>query len=551
VDFSAHAQAFPKMSSGEPAVGSEVGEQSEQGRRESGRIARAFSVLSSATMLSRVLGLVRDVVTASLFGAGGALDAFLVAFRLPNMLRSLFAEGSLTVAFVPVFVELEESEGAERANRFGRVALTLLAIILPIVVAVGVGAAPWIVRLVAMGFAESSDKYALTVELTRIVFPYIGLVSITAFLGGILNARGVFLYPALAPVALNVCIIIAALALAGVVEPAVASLAFGVLIGGCCQWALQIRPLRKTGFRFRFDFNFSDPALKKVFLLMGPAVFGVAVYQLNLVVSTFLASWLPDGSISYLYYAERLFQLPLGVFAVSVGVASLPSLSRLAAREDWTEFSDTLRAACRLLWFVIIPASVGLLLLAEPVVALLFQRGDFTAVDTVNTAAALRFYALALVPVATTRIIAQGFYAMKDTKTPVKGAAWALGVNLVASLIFMWPMKHAGLALATAISAGVNTLYLAHQYRKQTGSWPFSGLRSALTRIFVSAVVMGAGVVVGLFVAPEAASGGMGFWGLFGFVGFSVVGGAGVYAVVGRLAGLDDLSVIVRRVKGG
>ncbi len=521
-------------------------------KSEAGKIAKAVGILSSATMLSRVLGLVRDVITAALFGAGGALDAFFVAWRLPNMLRSLFAEGSLTVAFVPVYSEVMEKEGEEAAHNLGRIAFTILTILLIVVVIVGVLAAPWIIRVLAMGFAEDPEKFALTVTLARMVFPYIGLISLTALAGGILNARGIFLYPAIAPVVLNIVIIAMALLLAPFMGTPVMSLAVGVILGGFCQLALQIRPLLGTGHTFTPVFDFKNKALHRVLLLMGPSVFGVAVYQFNLVISTFIASWLREGSISFLYYAERLFQLPLGVFAVSIGVASLPSLSRLAARDDWEGFHETVRGAARLLWFVVLPASVGLVVMAEPISALLFERGKFTPEMTIGTADALRFYALAMLPVATSRVFAQGFYALKDTKTPVYGAFWSLFVNLGASLILAFPLGlgHAGLALATAISATVYMGYLARKYYQKTGKNPFVGLMAPLKRMGAAAVGMGALVgVIGGWLEIGAGSGipslilGVYVLGL-------VFGGAAFYAAAGVLLGLPDLKELLTKLRG-
>jgi putative peptidoglycan lipid II flippase len=516
---------------------------------ESRQIIKAASVIASSTLLSRVLGLVRDMVAFALFGATGGLDAFLVAFRLPNMLRSLFAEGSLTVSFIPVFVELGEKEGESRANELGRRTLTLLGLILLIVVVLGVLLAPYLVKVVAMGFARSPDKFALTVELTRIVFPYIGLIALTALLGGILNARRVFLYPALAPVVLNICMISASLFLAPSMNPPIAALGWGVIIGGCFQLLMQILPAKNTGFSFKPDFGWRDPALKKVFLLMGPAVLGVAVYQINLVVSTFLASWLPDGSISYLYGAERLFQLPLGVFAVSVGVASLPSLSRLAAKNEWEEFGETVKNALKILWFVVIPATVGLFILAQPIVILLFKRGAFSMTMAIETANALKFYALALIPVATTRIIAQSFYALKDTKTPVKGALIALIVNLAASLLLMGPMKHTGLALATALSAAANALFLAYRYKKETGNYPFTKLGNPFTKMTTSALLMGGALYFGLMQFSAHANGENGTLALGVFVGCAVIGGALLYGVMGMVLGLDESRVVLKKLR--
>ncbi|GAB4260251.1 MAG: murein biosynthesis integral membrane protein MurJ [Deferrisomatales bacterium] len=518
---------------------------------ESGKIARAVGVLSSATLLSRVLGLLRDVVLAAAFGAGGALDAFFVAFRLPNTLRRLFAEGSLTVAVVPVFVETLETGGDGQAHRLGRRAFTLLGVVLALVSAAGVWGAPALVRATAWGFLRDPDKFALTVHLTRLVFPFIALVGLTALAGGMLNAWGVFSYPALAPVVLNLCMIAAVVGLAGVVSPPVESLAYGVLAGGLLQLALQWPPLRRRGFRFRPDFRWGDPAIRKILRLMGPTVFGVAVYQVNILVSTFLASWLPDGSVSYLYYAERLFQLPLGVFAVSLGTASLPSLSRLAARGDREGFRRTLAEALRMTGFIVLPAAAGLLVLARPILVVLLQRGAFDAATVEATARALVWYAVALLPVAGVRVLAPAFYALQDTRTPVWAAFWSLWVNLAASLVLMGPMLHAGLALATALSSGFNFVYLALHLRRRVGlvvgsrAWRCLGRTAAATGVMAALVLAGARVPSwGAGSAASAAA-----------LGGLVAGGAAAYLGAARLLGLSDaarlLGLLSRRLGGG
>jgi len=524
------------------AEGEAVPETESASRQESRRIVRAVGVLASSTLLSRVLGLLRDVLTAAYFGAGGAMDAFFVAFRLPNMLRRLFAEGSLTIAFVPVFVDVLESEGQERAHQLGQRAFTLLAVVLTVVTAAGVLGAPLLVRLSAWGFLQDPEKFALTVELTRWVFPFIGFVGLTALAGGMLNARGVFAYPALAPVVLNVAMIAAVVALSPWTTQPIQSLAYGVLVGGILQLLLQVSPLHRTGFRFRVDVRWRDPAIRRILLLMGPTVFGVGVYQVNLLVSTFLASWLPDGSVSYLYYADRLFELPLGIFAVSLGTASLPSLSRLAARREDAAFRETLTDALRMTTFVVLPATAGLLVLARPILAVLLQRGAFDATMVDATAQALVCYALALLPVAGVRVVAPAFYALHDTRTPVLAAFWSLWVNLAASLALMVPLKHAGLALATAVSSGFNLAYLLWHLNRKVGTLPLARARSSLGRMLGATVGMAVAVALGSWWAP---------WERGGLVAGAslaalVAGGGAFYLVLGRLLGLADASRLGR-----
>ncbi len=509
--------------------------------RETRAIARAAGVLSGATLLSRVLGLARDVVTAAYFGAGGSLDAFFVAFRLPNTLRRLFAEGSLTIAFVPVFVDVVERHGQEEANRLGQRAFTLLGVVLAAVCLGGVVGAPWLVRASAWGFLRDPEKFALTVDLTRLVFPYIGFVGLTALAGGMLNAWGVFGPPALAPVVLNLCLIGTVVGLAGRLEPAVLSLAYGVLLGGGLQLAMQWRPLLRQGFRYRLDFQWRDPGLGRILRLMVPTLFGVAVYQVNILVSTFLASWLPDGSVSYLYYAERLFQLPLGVFAVALGTASLPSLSRLAAQGDQPAFQETLRDALRLTGFVGLPAAAGLLVLARPILAVLLQRGAFDGAAVAATAQALAWYAVALIPVGGVRVLAPAFYALQDTRTPVTAAFWALWVNLGASLLLMGPMRHAGLAAATALSSAFNYGWLVWRLERRLGHGVALRDRATLGRTALATGVMAAAVWGGgrlaSWQAPGAAEAVL--------LALLIAGGAALYLAVAGALGLGDARRLV------
>jgi len=510
-------------------------------RHESGRIARAVGVLSSATALSRVLGFVRDVVTASYFGAGGAMDAFLVAFRLPNMLRSLFAEGSLTVAFVPVFVETLETRGRSKADDLGRVCFTLLGVVLTAVSLAGMLGAPLLVRVMAWGFVGDPEKFALTVSLTRVVFPYIGLIGLTALAGGMLNSLGDFASPALAPVVLNLAIIAAVMGLSPFTDPGVRSAAYGVILGGVLQLGLQWRSLRARGFSFRPAWNWRDAALRRILYLLGPRVFGVGVYQVNIFISTFLATWLPDGSVSFLYYAERLFQLPLGVFAVSAGTAALPSLSRLAARKDLAGLRETLGETLRLTGFIVVPAAAGLLVLSQPILTVLLQRGSFTPEMTRATAQALSFYALALIPVAGVKVVVPAYYALNDMRTPVWAAFWALFVNVAASLALMGPLLHSGLALASALSNGFNLAYLLWHLRGRVGPLPYRRLAGSFLRMGLAAGAMAAAVgLPSLWVA----------WGeervlAAAALGVLVVGGAGVYLGATHLLGLGDAARLV------
>lgn len=535
---------------GKPVKEAEHTTSEEQARQETGRIARAVGVLSGATALSRVLGFLRDMITAAYFGAGGTMDAFLVAFRLPNMLRSLFAEGSLTVAFVPVFVETLETGGREKADRLGRIAFTLLGVVLTAVSVVGVVAAPLLVRLMAWGFHDAPDKFALTVDLTRIVFPYIGLIGLTALAGGMLNSLGDFASPAFAPVVLNIGMILGTVGLYHWADPPIRSVAYGVMIGGAWQLLLQWRSLAKRGFVFRPDFRWKDEAIRRILILLGPRVFGVAVYQVNIFVSTLLATWLPEGSVSYLYYAERLFQLPLGIFAVSVGTASLPSLSRLAARGDLKALRETLAESLRMTAFIVLPAAVGLLVLARPILVVLLQRGSFDAHAAEATAQALAFFALTLVPVAAVKVVVPAFYALNDMRVPVVSAFWALVVDVGASLALMGPMQHRGLAFASTLSNTANLVYLVWHLRGRVGPLPYRRILPSMGRMAAAAAAMALAVGAPAHFFPWGQGRVQGAAALLGLVSL----GAVVYLAATHLLGVRDgarvLSAVGRKLRG-
>lgn len=461
---------------------------------EKKRVTRAAGVVGSATLLSRILGFVRDVVIAWFFGAGLASDAFFVAFRIPNLLRRLFAEGSLTIAFIPVFTEYLSRKGKKEAFALGRAAVRLLSVLLALTALLGIVCAPLIVWLIAPGFASSPDKQALTILLTRIMFPYIFFIGLVALAMGILNALGHFAAPALAPVMLNLAIITSALLIAPRLAEPVVGLAIGVCVGGVLQLALQIPFLIRKGFDFWTKSRFWHPGLKRIGVLMLPAVFGAAVYQINILVGTLLASLLPEGSVSYLYYADRLVQFPLGIFAIATATAVLPSLSRQAADGDINALSETFAHAMKLVLFITIPSMVGLIVLREPIVALLFKRGAFDVRTTRLTAEALLYYGLGLWAFAAVRIVVSTYYALQDTKTPVRMAIMAICVNIVLSILLMGPLKHGGLALATSLASVVNLGLLIGALAKRLGPINWGSIVGSLAKTAIASSVMG-GVV--------------------------------------------------------
>jgi len=423
---------------------------------ENAQVVRAAGVVGVATLLSRVFGFIRDMVVAGLFGAGIATDAFFVAFRIPNLLRRLLAEGSLTVSFVPVFTEYLRHKTREEALELANITFTALSILLVVVSLLGILFSPIIVTLMAPGFVRVQAQYDLAVFLTRLMFPYILLISLVALCMGILNSLRHFAAPALSPVVLNIAMILAALTLQDFFREPVVALAVGVMAGGVLQLAMQWPFLLKLGVRLKPAFGFSHPGMLRIGKLMLPAAFGAAIYQINVFIGTILASLLPAGSVSYLYYADRIVELPLGVFAIAVGTATLPSFSDQVALGRMEALKRTMAFSLRLILFITIPATIALIALRVPIISVLFQRGEFGIQATFLTAQALLYYTVGLWAFSVIRIIVAGFYSLQDTRSPMKAAIVALVVNAAFSVVLMFPLKHGGLALATSIASMVN-----------------------------------------------------------------------------------------------
>ena len=458
--------------------------------REHHKILKATAIVGGGTFVSRVFGYIRDMVVASFFGTGMAADAFFVAFRLPNLLRRLIGEGSMTVSFIPVFTDYVKKGDRDEILRFLSSCFSILVCLLIMVTAAGVLTAPWLVKIIAPGFVKFPEKFSLTVSLTRVVFPYIFFISLVAFSMGVLNTYRVFFPPAFSPVLLNVSMIASVLLLYKFFHPPIYALAVGVLIGGVLQLAFQIPFLVKRGFPFRFTWNPRHPGLRKVVALMGPSILGVAVYQLTVFINTLLASFLPSGSVSYLYYADRLMQFPLGIFAIAMGTAALPSFSSLSGK-DMKPLGDAIGFTLRLILMISIPASVGLIFLREPIIGILFQRGAFNAVSRHATALALLGYAIGLFAVSGVRVVVPGFYALKDAKTPVRVAVVALLVNVALGLILMGPLKHLGLALATSLSSIVNLVLLIYLLSRRLRAMNWGAMGKSLAEIVVASAGMG------------------------------------------------------------
>jgi len=517
-------------------------------------VTKAAGIVSGATLLSRILGFIRDMVIAGFFGAGMAADAFFVAFRIPNLLRRLLAEGSLTIAFIPVFTEYLQKDGDAAAFQMARSAFRLLALLLALVAVVGILMAPLIVRIMAPGFMLAPDKLSLTIELTRFMFPYIFFIGLVALCMGILNALGHFAAPALAPVLLNLSMIVVVLFVSPHLPNPVYGLAIGVLLGGVLQLALQIPFLIRSGIFFWKAASLFHPGLKRVGILMLPAVFGAAVYQVNILVGTLLASLLPAGSVSYLYYADRLVQFPLGIFAIAAATAVLPSFSKYAANHDKTALNETFGYAMRLVSFITIPAMVGLIILREPIVGLLFQRGAFDNTTTFLTAQALLYYGLGLWAFSAVRIVVSLFYALQDTQTPVKMAAISIGVNIILGAALMWPMKHGGLALATSLASMLNLALLIKALKKKVGLLKWINILKSLSKSIFCAAAMGIAVVAtGRWVLPANTAT---FQQLLKGVSISIIVGIGTYAGCAFMLKCTEIHELIhmwkdRRVSSG
>lgn len=492
------------------------------------KIASGASIVGSATAFSRVLGYIRDMAIAYYFGAGALSDAFFVAFRISNLLRRLVGEGALTSSFIPIFQE-ERTKRDERDLR-GLVSgvFTLFTIILLLLTFGGILFSEYLVALMSPGFLEDPDKFTLTVNLTRLMFPYMIFVGLMAIGMGILNSLRHFTAPALAPVFFNIAIISSILILSPFLDRPVYTLAIGVLIGGVLQVAVMLPWLKKFGFIPGLSFRFGDSAILKIFKLMGPAAFGIGIYQLNIFITLWFASRLAEGSVSFLYYSGRLMELPLGIFGVAITTAALPGLAEYAAKEQWSGFMESLIYALRLVLFLTIPAAVGLIVLSLPVIETLFAHGEFKEGAAGATATALYFYAPGIVPVAIYRILTSAFYSVKDTITPVIVAALTLVINLLFCIILVGPMEHAGLALATTISAVFNMVALLYLLRRKVHVFNGRGLLSSAVKNLAAAFVMALTVYL-LFY-------GTGFDEARGLTGIAYLGGsiaAGVLIYLG------------------
>lgn len=435
---------------------------------ENQRVVRAAGLVAAVTLVSRFLGMFRDMAIAHAFGATPAADAFWVALRIPNTLRRLLGEGTLTVAMVPVLREARSRQGDPRALRIAQITWSFFLLVVLVVGIAGSIASPLVVRVLALGFIRDPVRLELATRLLHVTFPYLIFIGLVGLLQGVLNAFDRFFLPAFHPILYNVALLTGALVMSRWFDPPILGLAWSVILAGVLQLLAHAPVLRAIGFDPRLRFERGDPEVGKILRLLGPATFGIAIYQANVFMGTLLASWLVPGAISWLHYADRVFQLPLGLFVIALSTAMLPTLSSQAHEGRSRDLHDTTETAVRVILFLTVPSAIALWVLATPIVSVIFRRGVFLAHDVAMTARALELYALGLVPIAAGRILTQVFYSSQDPRAPARIAALAFVVNLLGSLALMPWLGHGGLALATSISAWVQ---LVVTYRVLRGRW--------------------------------------------------------------------------------
>ncbi len=490
-------------------------------------LIKALATVSSMTLLSRVLGFVRDAVIARVFGAGLMTDAFFVAFKIPNLLRRLFAEGAFSQAFVPILAEYKNRRGESATRDLVDHVSALLTLALVVVTVVGVLAAPVIIAISAPGFAATPEKFALTVDLLRIVFPYILFIALTALAGGILNTWSRFAAPAFTPVLLNLSFIGFALLAAPYFDPPIKALAWAVFVGGVLQLAFQLPFLARIGMLPRFRPDFHDEGVRRVLRQMVPALFGVSVGQISLLINNIFASFLVTGSVTWLYFADRLMEFPAGMLGVALGTVLLPSLSKHHAEQSAQSYSELLDWGLRLTLMLAVPAAVALAMLAVPLVTTLFHYGAFTATDVINTRHAVIAYSIGLVGLIAVKVLAPGFYAKQDIRTPVRIAVITLLATQVMNLVFIWELRHAGLALAISLGACINAGLLLRALRRRAIYVPVPGWGVFLLKLTLAVYAMG--MVLWLLSGTSASWMGAGAFERVGRLALLVVAGSGTY----------------------
>jgi len=498
-----------------------------------GRLLRTAGTVGSWTLLSRVLGFIRDILLARVLGAGLLADAFFVAFKLPNFFRRMFAEGTLTVALVPVLAD-ERQRGEAAAHDFlNALAGLLLAALLTFTI-LGMLGMPLLLYIFAPGFHDEPERWQQTLNLARWMFPYMAIISLAAMSWAVLNTYRRFAVAAASPALLNVAMIFAAVVLAPSMENPALALAIGVLLGGALQLGIQFPALKRIGWTPRPVWRLAHPAVRRTLQLFGPAVIGVAAVQFNILVGTILATLLPVGAVSYLYYADRIVQLPLALFGIAMGTALLPALSEHFAKAQHAEALNDLRLGLGWLTWITLPSMLGLLLLAEPIITTLFEQGRFTHAASIATAHALQAYALGLIAFSWARVLSTACYAEKDSKTPMRYAAISVAVNILLAAILMWPLGFVGLALATSLASIVNVILLLLHLRRRHGRILDTNSYRRMLRAAIACLPMLL-LLVGLhqlwtFPAEEKLL-------QYAWLGLAVIGGLGTFLLCAQLFG--------------
>lgn len=499
---------------------------------------RSTLAVSAPTLLSRIFGLFRDMIQANYMGTGTRMDAFTIAYTIPNLLRRLTGEGAMTAAFIPVFTQQKKDKSKEELWKFAHYFFFDLSVIMALITVLGVVFAPVLVKIISIGFKDIAGKWDLTITLTRFMFPYIFLISLAALAMAILNSFHKFFVPAFTPVLFNLSIITIAVIFAGRAEEPSYIFAAGVVIGGILQLAFQLPFLWRQGMRFKPMLSFTHPGVRKVGKLMIPGIFGAGLYQINYAISRMIASLLEEGSVSALYYAARVQELTLGLFAIALSIALLPTFSDQAAKKDIAGMKKTLVYSFKLVFLVTFPAMVGLLLLNRPIIQVLFQRGEFNEQSTVMSASCLFFFALGIPFISGVRIMAPAFYSLKDIKTPVIVASFIMGLYILLSILLMNPLRVGGIALALSISSVFNFLVLFYLLERKIGRIRKKGILISALKSAISAAGMGA--VVWIF-AGKFDFDRMVFIQKLGVVAASVAIGIVVYLVLNLLFSHEDL----------
>ena len=453
-------------------------------------LIRSTGVIGFATATSRILGFVRDIVIAGFFGTDRYAQAFVVAFRIPNLLRDIVGEGAANSAIVPVFTDELTKKGKKDFFKLAQVVFNIVFWALIILTAIGMLAAPIIVRLIAPGFHANTDKFQVTVTLTRVIFPFLLLVGLWAYAMGVLNSLGHFAAPAFGSCILNLSIILCAKQFG----ENVFGLAAGVLIGGALQFFIQLPPLYLNGWKARITSEFSHPQAKRIGKLLIPRALGTCAYQINVFISTALASLssiVGEGAVAAIYYANRIWQLPLAIFGVALAQAALPTMSRHVSLNNMDKLKDTLSFSLRALFFILIPSSIGLMILGGPITRVLFERGAFTSYSSRITSNALFFFSIGLVACGGVKVLVNVFYALNDTKTPVKIAVASVILNIVLNVTLMWPLKLGGLALADSLAAMFNFTIIFILLEKKLGDFGKTRILNTFLRVTAASIVMG------------------------------------------------------------